>query len=146
MAFDDAETEHDLIGMTTQIATAYMSRNQVMPADIPTLLQNVHSALSALASGTAAKAPQNTVPAVSIKKSVTDGYLICLEDGKKLTMLKRYLAGKYGLTPDQYRTKWGLPPDYPMVAPEYAKRRSDFAKKFGLGRKPGQKRGRKAAS
>jgi predicted transcriptional regulator len=146
-----ATSDHDtlpneaLLDLTAQIATAYVSRHQIVPADVGVLLASVHAALGSLASGVAEKPKGNTVPAVSIKKSVTDAYLICLEDGKKLTMLKRYLRTHYDMTPDQYRAKWNLPADYPMVAPEYAQRRSDFAKSIGLGTGNRINRGRKKA-
>ena len=135
----------DLMGLTAEIASAYLSRHQVMPGDVAGLITSVHATLGALASGVPEKKPGNTIPAVSIKKSLNDAYLICLEDGKKVTMLKRYLRTQYDLTPEQYRVKWNLPSDYPMVAPDYSKRRSDFAKSIGLGKAAGQTRGRKKA-
>ena len=137
--------ESGLMGLTAEIASAYLSRHQVQPADVAGLITSVHATLGALASGVPEKKPGNTIPAVSIKKSVTDAYLICLEDGKRLKMLKRYLRSRYDMTPEQYRAKWNLPSDYPMVAPDYSKHRSDFAKSIGLGRAAGQTRGRKKA-
>ncbi|MBY0422272.1 MAG: MucR family transcriptional regulator [Parvularculaceae bacterium] len=141
---DAAETLH----LATEIVAAFVSNNSVTPDKLPTLLQEVHDAVRALAKGGTAMAG-NQEPAVPIKKSVTPDYIICLEDGKKLKMLKRYLRTQYDLTPEEYRRKWNLDADYPMVAPNYAKRRSDFAKQIGLGttrlatRANGAKRGRK---
>ncbi len=126
---DVGETLH----LTTDIVAAYVSNNSVNAEKIPALIQEVHDTVKALAAGAAANAG-NQAPAVPIKKSITPDYIICLEDGKKLKMLKRYIRTQYGLSPEDYRRKWGLPADYPMVAPNYAKRRSQFAKDIGLGR------------
>ncbi|MEI6558739.1 MAG: MucR family transcriptional regulator [Rhodospirillaceae bacterium] len=134
------ETAHrsELIELTSKIVAAYVSRNVLQPSDLPTLINAIHQSLK-----TAGQPPQpvdavvDLKPAVPIKKSVFPDYIVCLEDGKKLKMLKRHLASSYGLTPDEYRSKWGLPSDYPMVAPNYAKARSDLALKLGLGRRPG---------
>jgi predicted transcriptional regulator len=135
-----------LIGMAAKVAAAYVSRHQVPHGELAGLISSVHGTLAALASGEPEKPPGNTVPAVSIKKSVTDAYIVCLEDGKRLKMLKRYLRSHFDMSPEQYRAKWGLAHDYPMVAPDYAKRRSDFAKSIGLGRTgDNPKRGRKKA-
>lgn len=125
----------DLLTQAADIVAAYVSNNAISASDLPSLLTTVHQKLGELAleSGEAAR-PE---PAVPIKKSVTDHYIICLEDGAKLKMLKRYLRTRYNLTPEEYRKRWGLPADYPMVAPEYARRRSDFAKKIGLGKSAG---------
>ena len=144
------EGNEQLLELTTEIVSAYVSHNQLPLTEVPAMLRNVHSALSGLTGGTVAEVNTNTKPAVSIKKSVTDDYIICLEDGKRLKMLKRYLRSHYDMTPDQYRTKWGLGSDYPMVAPNYAKQRSDFAKSIGLGQgaspqQRGRKKGRAAA-
>ena len=129
----DTISNLDLLSQATDIVTAYVSNNAISAADLPGLLKIVHSKLGELAvEGSNAARPE---PAVPIKKSVTDHYIICLEDGAKLKMLKRYLRTRYDLSPDEYRARWGLPADYPMVAPEYARRRSDFAKKIGLGKK-----------
>lgn len=129
----DTISNLDLLSQATDIVTAYVSNNAISAADLPGLLKIVHSKLGELAvEGSSAARPE---PAVPIKKSVTDHYIICLEDGAKLKMLKRYLRTRYDLSPDEYRARWGLPADYPMVAPEYARRRSDFAKKIGLGKK-----------
>ena len=125
----------DLLTQAADIVAAYVSNNAISAADLPSLLTTVHQKLGELAvDGGEAQRPD---PAVPIKKSVTDHHIICLEDGAKLKMLKRYLRTRYNLTPDEYRKRWGLPADYPMVAPEYARRRSDFAKKIGLGKSGG---------
>lgn len=123
----------DLIEHATHIVAAYVSKNAVSSNDLPGLLSAVHSSLKDLS--TDAPNEQRPEPAIPIKKSVTDTHIICLEDGKKLKMLKRYLRTRYNMTPEEYRARWELPADYPMVAPEYAKRRSKFAKEIGLGRK-----------
>jgi len=126
---------NDLLNITAEIVTAHVSNNPVSVSDLGGLITEVHRTLSSLASPVeAAASPEAVAPAVSVKKSVTADYLICLEDGKKLKMLKRYLMRSYGLTPDAYRAKWGLPKDYPMVAPSYAARRSAIATESGLGR------------
>jgi predicted transcriptional regulator len=126
------------VALTAQIVAAFLSHNAATVAELSTVIQSVHRALSDVASPAPALAPvaEKLVPAVPIKKSVTPDYIVCLEDGKKLKMLKRHLATSYNLTPDQYRARWGLPPDYPMVAPNYAAQRSSLAKSIGLGRKP----------
>jgi len=125
----------DLLTQAADIVAAYVSNNAISAADLPSLLTTVHQKLGELAvDGGEAQRPD---PAVPIKKSITDHHIICLEDGAKLKMLKRYLRTRYNLTPDEYRKRWGLPADYPMVAPEYARRRSDFAKKIGLGKSGG---------
>ena len=122
----------ELLRMTSDVVAAYVKNNPLQAAELTSVIQTVHSSLSVLNGGGEAKAePQK--PAVSIRRSVTPDYIVCLEDGKKLKMLKRHLRTTYGLTPDEYRAKWGLPTDYPMVAPNYAKQRSAFAKKIGLG-------------
>ncbi len=122
----------DLLSKAAEIVAAYVSNNAISAGELPDLLTTVHSKLGELAFDDA-EAPRPE-PAVPIKKSVTDHHIICLEDGAKLKMLKRYLRTRYNLTPEEYRKRWGLPADYPMVAPEYARRRSDFAKKIGLGK------------
>ncbi|MEO0879562.1 MAG: MucR family transcriptional regulator [Pseudomonadota bacterium] len=129
----------DTLSLTTDIVSAYVSNNTVQADKVPALIQEVHDTVKALASGAAANAG-NQEPAVPIKKSITPDHIICLEDGKKLKMLKRYLRTQYNLSPEDYRRKWGLPADYPMVAPNYAKRRSQFAKEIGLGRGAGTSR------
>lgn len=129
----DSVSNLDLLSQASDIVSAYVSNNAISPADLPGLLKTVHSKLGELAEeSTNAPRPD---PAVPINKSVTDHHIICLEDGAKLKMLKRYLRTHYDMSPDEYRARWGLPADYPMVAPEYARRRSDFAKKIGLGKK-----------
>lgn len=125
----------DLVQMTTQIVTSYISRNNVPNDQLGTVIQTIHEALRNIgAAPTAAPAPVPAKPAVPIRRSVQPDYIVCLEDGKKLKMLKRHLRTTYKLSPEEYRVKWGLPADYPMVAPNYAEQRSAFAKKIGLGR------------
>ncbi|MBL8702501.1 MAG: MucR family transcriptional regulator [Alphaproteobacteria bacterium] len=131
----------DILRMTAQVAAAYVGNNPVPAAQLSELIRTIHSSLVGLDAPSAAPVG-DLVPAVPIKKSVSPDFIICLEDGKKLKMLKRHLRTSYGITPEQYRAKWGLPPDYPMVAPNYAEQRSEFAKKIGLGKKPGARRGR----
>ncbi len=121
--------------MVSKIVSAYVSKNSLPPGDLPHLIRTVHEALKS--PGQAASSRPE--PAVPIKKSVTPDYVICLEDGKKLKMLKRHLGTAYNMSPDEYRQRWELPGDYPMVAPNYAKQRSELAKKIGLGRKPGRR-------
>ena len=123
-----------LIEMTAEVVAAYVTRNHVRAAELPELISTIHAALSGMG-GAPEAAPEaaKLVPPVSIKKSVTDDYLISLEDGKQYQSLKRHLAGR-GLTPEQYRAKWALPKDYPMVSPAYARKRSELAKSIGLGR------------
>lgn len=130
------QTESDkLLELSSQIVIAYLGNNSIDSKLLPDVIQTVHATLLKLhTSGEIASNPLNK-PAVPIKKSITDDYIICLEDGKKLKMMKRYLRSKYDLSPQQYRSKWGLAPDYPMVSPNYAERRSNFAKKNGLGKK-----------
>ncbi|MBP7002520.1 MucR family transcriptional regulator [Amaricoccus sp.] len=125
----------ELLALTTEIVSAHVASNTVGQGDVAELIQSVFNKLSELASGDEAAFVELT-PAVPIKKSVTDDYIVCLEDGKKLKMLKRHLMTSYNMTPEEYRTKWGLKPDYPMVAPNYAAKRQELAKKIGLGRKP----------
>jgi predicted transcriptional regulator len=125
----------DLLGLTAQIVSAHVSHNPVPAAEVPGLIQEVFRTLSGVGSHPAPE-PERPQPAVPVKKSITPGYLICLEDGKKLKMLKRHLKTSYNLSPEQYRERWGLPADYPMVAPDYAKHRSSLAKKIGLGTTP----------
>jgi predicted transcriptional regulator len=129
----------ELLALTAEIVSAHVANNSVGQGDVPELIQSIYGKLTELASGEDASMVELT-PAVPIKKSVTDDYIICLEDGKKLKMLKRHLMTAYGMTPEEYRAKWGLRPDYPMVAPNYALKRQELAKKIGLGRKPGNRR------
>ena len=129
---------HDLdtIERAAEIIAAYVSHNALSPTDLPALIKSVHVALLGLHTTTASAAPAEArAPAVSVKKSITPEYLICLEDGLKFKSLKRHLMTDFGLTPDQYRAKWNLPSDYPMVAPAYSEQRSKLAKSIGLGRK-----------
>lgn len=136
--------EDDILKQVTEIVAAYVSKNPVEAKDLPGIIRNVHATLAGIGNAPASGAPTaSRPPAVSIKKSVHDDYIVCLEDGKKLKMLKRYLRARYKLTPDEYRARWGLPADYPMVAPNYAQKRSDFAKKIGLGKGEGRKGKRK---
>ncbi|MBS7810335.1 MucR family transcriptional regulator [Roseococcus pinisoli] len=129
----DSSSAGDLLGLTAEIVSAHVSNNPVSVNDLSGLIVEVHRTLSSLGSAPVRTEVEKKMPAVPVKKSVTPDYLICLEDGKKLKMLKRHLQTSYGMTPDQYRDKWGLPPDYPMVAPNYAKHRSSLAKQIGLG-------------
>ena len=122
----------DKVSLSADIVAAYVSRNSVTPSGLPALIESVHLALSKLGTGEAVPNAEVLVPAVPIRKSISPGFLICLEDGRKLKTLKRHLAN-LGMTPDQYRAKWGLPDSYPMVAPEYAATRSALAKSIGLG-------------
>jgi predicted transcriptional regulator len=126
----------DILGLTAQIVSAHVLKNQVGTETLPSLIQSVYRSLSTVGGVEAAPAAAPQTPAVPIKKSVFPDYIVCLEDGKKLKMLKRHLQTSYGLSPNAYRTKWGLPREYPMVAPSYAARRSTLAKSIGLGRKP----------
>ena len=128
----DQTNHEDLLALTTEIVSAYVSNNTMPTAEIPGLIDQVFKTLSNVnaESGAMANRPQ---PAVPIKRSVTDDYIICLEDGKKLKMLKRHLKTAYNMTPEEYRERWGLPNDYPMVAPSYAEQRSKLAKDIGLG-------------
>jgi len=121
-----------IVTLTSDIVAAHVSNNSVAVSDLPTLIQNVYSALSGLRQEAAPAQPKQE-PAVSIRASVKPDYIVCLEDGKKLKMLKRHLMTHYQMTPDDYRAKWGLPADYPMVAPNYAEQRRSLAKKIGLG-------------
>ncbi|HZH27843.1 MAG TPA: MucR family transcriptional regulator [Azospirillaceae bacterium] len=123
---------NELLSLTAEIVAAHVSNNMVAPADLPILIQQVYRSLASVGAN-AAPTPERPVPAVPIKKSVTPEYIVCLEDGKKLKMLKRHLKTAYGMTPEEYRERWGLPPDYPMVAPNYATQRSRLAKQIGLG-------------
>jgi predicted transcriptional regulator len=135
----------EILRMTAEVVSAYVSNNLLPANQISEVIQTVHTSLNSLGAGRIDSAVEPPKPAVPVKKSVTPDYIICLEDGKKLKMLKRHLRSTYNMTPDEYRTKWGLPSDYPMVAPNYAQQRSEFAKKIGLGRNSGRgsRRGRK---
>jgi len=124
----------ELLEITTDIVASFVANNPVPTGGLPDLIKTVHEAVHALASDKPPAAPRPD-PAVPLSKSITPDHIICLEDGRKLKMLKRYLRSRYDLTPEEYRARWGLPSDYPMVAPNYAKKRSAFAKEIGLGRK-----------
>ena len=128
-------TQGDLTELTTTIVAAYVAKNNIQVADLHNLITTVRQALAGLGQPVEQAEAVELKPAVSIKKSVTPEFIICLEDGKKLKMLKRHLASSYGMTPDEYRAKWGLPSDYPMVAPNYAQARSKLALELGLGRR-----------
>jgi predicted transcriptional regulator len=134
--------EDTLLTLTADIVAAHVSNNSVAVNDLPNLIQNVHSALSGI-SGTAAAAEPKPQPKVSVRASIKPDYIVCLEDGKRLKMLKRHLMTHYNMTPDQYRQKWGLSADYPMVAPNYAEQRRTLAKSIGLGTKRRKTRGAK---
>jgi predicted transcriptional regulator len=138
---DNNETAEMLATLTADIVAAHVSNNSVAIADLPGLIHSVHGALSSLG-GAPASVEEKLVPAVSIRASVKPDYIVCLEDGKKLKMLRRHLMTHFGMTPDDYRAKWGLPADYPMVAPNYAETRRTLAKAIGLGTK-GRGGGRK---
>lgn len=130
----------DLLKMTAQIAAAYVGKNTIASSQLPEVIRAVYASMAGLDSPSApAGSPK---PAVALKKSITPDYIVCLEDGKKLKMLKRHLMTAYGMTPEQYREKWDLPPEYPMVAPNYAAKRSELARKIGLGAKGGRRRKR----
>jgi len=129
--------EDRLLRMTTNVVAAYVSNNSLPTGELPDIIASVYSSLRAIDRAPGEIKSEALRPAVPIRKSITPDYLICLEDGKKLKMLKRHLRSTYDMTPDQYRAKWGLPSDYPMVAPNYAEQRSAFAKKIGLGRSGG---------
>jgi predicted transcriptional regulator len=135
----DSVEQDDLVQLTAEIVSAYVSNNKIESAEIGKLIEEVHVALKRAPNASATQEPEPLVPAVPIRKSVTPDYIVSLEDGRKFKSLKRHLQGTYGMTPEEYRSKWGLPRDYPMVAPNYAKARSDLAKKMGLGRKAGGK-------
>jgi predicted transcriptional regulator len=128
------DSEDDILKLVTEIVAAYVSKNPVAADELPAIIRNVHATLGGFSGGKAQAGGAGRAPAVSIKKSVQPDYIVCLEDGKKLKMLKRYLRSRYKMSPDEYRARWSLPSDYPMVAPNYAARRSEFAKKIGLGK------------
>jgi predicted transcriptional regulator len=139
----EIDMKETLITLTSDIVAAHVSNNSVSVDDLSSLITNVFGALASLGQTITVpeKAPE---PAVSVRSSIKPDHIVCLEDGKKLKMLKRHLMTHYNLTPDQYRQRWNLPADYPMVAPNYAEKRRELAKKIGLGRKPGPRRGRPA--
>ena len=124
----------ETLRMTTDIVASFVANNKITPEQLTDLIRSVHRTMGALSQGGEDKTQERPKPAIAVNKSIHNDYLICLEDGKKLKMLKRYLRSTYSLSPEEYRKKWSLPADYPMVAPAYAARRSEFAKKIGLGR------------
>jgi predicted transcriptional regulator len=127
------DTSGSFIELTADIVSAYVSNNSVSAGEIPSLINQVHAALMRVSAGQSDAQPEPLKPAISVKKSITPDHLVCLEDGKKFKSLKRHLRTQYNMTPETYREKWGLPPDYPMVAPNYAAARSQLAKQMGLG-------------
>jgi predicted transcriptional regulator len=136
----DTTSPTQFIALTADIVSAYVSNNTVAASDIPNLINQVHLALLRVSGGQNETQPEPLKPAISVKKSITPEYIVCLEDGKKFKSLKRHLRTQYNMTPEQYREKWQLPTDYPMVAPNYAAARSQLAKQMGLGQ---QRRRRK---
>jgi predicted transcriptional regulator len=138
----DNPGESSYIQLTANIVSAYVSNNTVPSAEIPNLIGQIHSALLRVSGGQAPTPAEPLKPAVPLKRSITSDYLVCLEDGKKFKSLKRHLRTQYGMTPEQYREKWALPPDYPMVAPNYAAARSHLAKQMGLGQQRRRRRER----
>ncbi len=134
------------IELAADIVSAYVSNNSVPSSDLPTLISEVHTALLRVGGGTVEVPVEAPKPAIPVKKSVTPDYIVCLEDGKKFKSLKRHLRTQYNMTPEQYREKWGLPVDYPMVAPNYAKARSELAKEMGLGQQRRKRRSSRSAS
>jgi len=138
-----AHKSDELLKLASSIIAAYVSNNPVPVSELPGMIKSVHATLGGLVPGGPSEALTSQKPATPVKRSITPEYIVCLEDGKKLKMLKRYLRSNYKLSPEQYRAKWGLPADYPMVAPNYAAQRSEFAKKIGLGRTPPASKGRR---
>jgi predicted transcriptional regulator len=136
----ETSSSNSFIELAADIVSAYVSNNSVPASDLPSLIGDVHSALLRVTSGTMAATAETPKPAVPAKKSITREFLVCLEDGRKFKSLKRHLRTQYNLSPDEYREKWGLAPDYPMVAPDYAKARSNLAKQMGLGQQRRRKR------
>lgn len=132
---NDQVSRDEVLRMAVDVVAAYLSNNQVATSQISEIIQSVFNSLNTLDVPPAEAPVEHPKPATSVRKSVTPDYIVCLEDGKKLKMLKRHLRTTYNMTPEEYRAKWNLPPDYPMVAPNYARQRSDFAKRIGLGRK-----------
>ena len=137
----DNDMSETFVTLTSDIVAAHLSNNNVTGDEVPTLIQNVYGVVHGL--GTVTQVEEKPEPAVSVRASVKPDHLVCLEDGKKMKMLKRHLMTDHGMSPAEYRARWNLPADYPMVAPEYAEKRRTLAKEIGLGRKPGQRRGRR---
>ena len=133
--------KEELLRMTTDVVASYLSHNSVPAENVPDLIKSVHGTMKEVSETTVKQEPK-AKPAVPVSKSVSDDYIVCLEDGKKLKMLKRYLRTNYDMTPEEYRARWGLPADYPMVAPNYAEQRRNLAKKIGLGTKRRRTRGK----
>ncbi len=129
----DARPQTSLIELASQIVSAYVAHNPVPVAELPRLIERVYATLSEIEGAPVAEPKSELKPAVPVRKSVTEDHIVCLEDGKKFKSLKRHLRTRYDMSPEEYREKWGLAPDYPMVAPNYAKQRSDLARKMGLG-------------
>ena len=140
-----ASSSDEMLRLATDIVSAYVQFNPLPAGQLAQMIRDVHDTLASLA-GAAPSSTERQKPAIAIKKSITPEYIICLEDGKKLKMLKRYLRSRYDLSPEEYRAKWGLPADYPMVAPKYAEQRSQFAKQIGLGRTATKRRGRRSGT
>lgn len=138
MTEEEIALNETLITLTSDIVAAHVSNNSVAVSDLPLIISSVHGALSGLSGQAVEQARPD--PAVPVKSSIKPDYIVCLEDGKKLKMLKRHLMTHYGMTPEDYRAKWGLPNDYPMVAPNYAEKRRELAKAIGLGKKKGPKK------
>ena len=138
---DDTDQSGDLLALTTEIVAAHVSNNTVAVGDLGQLINQVYQSLANIGSAPAAAPATRPQPAVSVKKSIQPDYLVCLEDGKKLKMLKRHLKTAYNMSPEAYRERWGLPNDYPMVAPNYARQRSRLAKEIGLGTRARRSRG-----
>ena len=131
---DDQAKRQELLSLTTEIVASFAGNNAVAVADLPSIISSVYEALRSVDVAEPETTAEPPTPAVPVKKSVMPDHIVCLEDGKKLKMLKRYLRSRYKMSPDEYRARWNLAPDYPMVAPNYAARRSEFAKKIGLGK------------
>jgi len=136
---EQAVASNDLLRMSVEIVSAYVSNNSISATQVPEVISTVYGALDSINGQTVTASAESQKPAISVRRSINPDHIVCLEDGKKLKMLKRHLRAAYGMSPDEYRAKWGLPSDYPMVAPNYALQRSAFAKQIGLGRKKGEK-------
>jgi predicted transcriptional regulator len=134
------ENRNALIDMTAEIVSAYVGNNEISAAELPSLIQQVYVSLADVSQGVVLSDNEPLKPAIAVKRSISSDYIVCLEDGKKFKSLKRHLRAHYDMSPDEYRTKWGLPKDYPMVAPNYAQARSTLAKQMGLGQKSKRKK------
>jgi len=133
---ENSLSHQELLALTSEIVASFVSNNSVAAGDLPALIKSVFGSLTGFSQAEVIQAPEALTPAVPIRKSIGTDFIVCLEDGRKLKMLKRHLATRYNMTPAEYRSRWGLPADYPMVAPAYAEQRSTLAKQIGLGRKP----------